>query len=201
MTRRALIFSVCWFAIACGSSPTAPTTSTTPSTPTTASLTGTVVNPSGQGITGATIQILDGANAGKTTTSTSGGAFSFAGLTSGNANLSANAPCYNESRTGIFINGTNTAAFTLPFGAPFTRSGSGNNVFDMPTCVSRIHIVGSYSGFSSNFIVHIGGAHIVNDLLGTFWGPTVSDGTYLTTGGTVEIIDSLGVNWSFTQVR
>lgn len=145
--------------------------------------------------------ILDGANAGKTTTTSSTGSFTFTNLTSGNANLSATSPCYNESRIGVVINGTNTASFTLPFGALFSRSGSGNDVFDIPTCVTRIHIVGTYTGSSSNFVVHIGNSLVVNELLGTFWGPTISDGTYVTTGGTSQITNSLGVSWSFTQVR
>ena len=43
--------------------------------------------------------------------------------------------------------------------------------------------VGTYTGFSSNFIVRIGGRLIVNELLGTTWGQTRYDGTLLTGGG------------------
>ena len=73
-------------------------------------------------------------------------------------------------------------------------------VFDMPTYVSRVRVVGTYTGYSSNFIVHVGGRLLVNELLGTGWGTTRYDGTLLTTGGVVEITHSSGVSWSFTQV-
>jgi hypothetical protein len=74
-------------------------------------------------------------------------------------------------------------------------------VFDMPTYVTRVRITGSYSGYSSNFIVHIGGRSVVNELLGTGWGPTTFDGTYATSGGVTETLHSSGVAWSFTEVR
>lgn len=79
-------------------------------------------------------------------------------------------------------------------------NGSGDNVFDMPTYVSRVQITGTYTGYSSNFIVHIGGNYVVNELLGTGWGQTNFSGTYTTTGGTVEILHSSGVTWTFTEV-
>jgi hypothetical protein len=84
----------------------------------------------------------------------------------------------------------------------FTKSGTGDNVFDMPMYVARVRIVGTYTGYSSNFIVYIGGRLIVNELLGTGWGTTRYDGTLLTGGGgIVQITNSSGVSWSFTEVR
>lgn len=83
----------------------------------------------------------------------------------------------------------------------FTRSGTGNTVFDMPTYVARVRIRGTYTQFSSNFIIKIGGSLIVNELLGTAWGPTTYDGTHLTQGGVVEITNSSGVAWSIEEVR
>ena len=82
----------------------------------------------------------------------------------------------------------------------WSRSGVGDMVFDMPTYVSRVRVVGTYTGYSSNFIVYVGGRLLVNELLGTGWGTTRYDGTLLTTGGVVEIKYSSGVLWSFTQV-
>jgi len=82
----------------------------------------------------------------------------------------------------------------------WSKSGTGDNVFDMPTYVSRVRIIGTYTGYSSNFIVYVGGDLLVNELLGTGWGTTTYDGTHLTTGGVVEIKHSSGVSWSFTQV-
>jgi hypothetical protein len=84
----------------------------------------------------------------------------------------------------------------------FRRSGTGDTVFDMPLDVARVHIVGIYTGFSSNFIVRIGGRLIVNELLGTGWGQTKYDGVLLTGGGgVVSITNSSGVSWSFEEVR
>jgi Abnormal spindle-like microcephaly-assoc'd, ASPM-SPD-2-Hydin len=84
----------------------------------------------------------------------------------------------------------------------FTTSGSGNTVFDIPSYVTRIHITGTYSGFTSNFIVYVGSALVVNDLIGSAWASHTSDGTYLIAGGgTVQITNSSGVNWTFTEVR
>lgn len=82
----------------------------------------------------------------------------------------------------------------------WSRSGWGDMVFDMPTYVSRVRIIGTYTGYSSNFIVYVGGDLLVNELLGTGWGTTRYDGTLLTSGGIVEIKYSSGVWWSFTEV-
>ena len=82
----------------------------------------------------------------------------------------------------------------------WSRSGAGDMVFDMPTYVKRVRIIGTYNGYSSNFIVWVGGDLLVNELLGTGWGQTRYDGTHLTTGGVVEIKHSSGVSWSFTEV-
>jgi hypothetical protein len=84
----------------------------------------------------------------------------------------------------------------------FRKTGSGDSVFDMPADVARIHIVGTYTSNSSNFIVRISGRLIVNELLGTAWGQTRYDGTLLTGGGgVVAITNSSGVSWSFEEVR
>jgi len=83
----------------------------------------------------------------------------------------------------------------------WTKTGVGDTVFDMPTTISRVKITGDYTSHSSNFIVHIGGHYVVNELLGTSWGQTHFEGTYLTTGGVTEILSSSGVSWSFTEVR
>ena len=82
----------------------------------------------------------------------------------------------------------------------WSKSGVGDSVFDMPTYVSRVRVIGTYTGYSSNFIVDVAGRLFVNELLGTGWGTTRYDGTLLTSGGVVEITHSSGVSWSFTQV-
>lgn len=96
-----------------------------------------------------------------------------------------------------------TTTTTLPPRALFTASGSGDTVFDMPTSVARVKITGDYRAFVSNFIVKIGGRLIVNEILGTssIAVGTHFEGTYVTTGGVVEITNSTGVAWTFTEVR
>lgn len=89
---------------------------------------------------------------------------------------------------------------TLP--AIFTISGSGDNVFDLPARITRIKITGAYTDFASNFIVKIAGSLVVNELMGTGFNQTKFEGTYLiTAGGTVQITNSTGVVWTFTEVR
>jgi len=84
----------------------------------------------------------------------------------------------------------------------FRKSGTGDSVFDMPLDVARVHIVGTYGGYTSNFVVRIGGRLIVNELLGTAWGTTRYDGTLLTGGGgVVSITNSSGVSWTVEEVR
>ena len=184
-----------------GSTPTAPSTPT-PATPSIVSLTGTVRSNSGAGISGASVRITDGANAGRSTATTSSGAYSLTGLTPSNANVFVSAGCYADTGKGVYINGTNSLDFTMDPAPAWSAAGSGDTVFDMPTCVARVRIVGRYTGYSSNFIVKVGGRLLVNELLGTGWGPTVYDGTLLTGGGGVtQITNSSGVSWSFTEVK
>ena len=100
--------------------------------------------------------------------------------------------------------------FTLPAAdtrrdmriVPFwTVTGISNTVFDMPTYVSRVRVIGTYTGYSSNFIVKVNGRLLVNELLGTSWPQTRYDGVALTTGGVTEITSSTGVSWTFTQTQ
>jgi len=106
----------------CGSSsssstPTSPTVTPTPTptpTTTTASLTGTVSNSSGEGISGATVTVLDGPEASASVATNSSGLYTFSSLTTGNVNFSVTAAFYQDSFGGVFIDGTNTLNFTLP---------------------------------------------------------------------------------------
>ncbi len=79
---------------------------TTPSTPALVSMEGSVlaiVAIEGAPIVGATVTILDGANAGRTATTDSEGQYQFQGLTQGNANFSVRAPGFLEQRNGGVI--------------------------------------------------------------------------------------------------
>lgn len=88
-------------------------------------------------------------------------------------------------------------------GPPWSQSGIGDTVFNMPVDVARVHVVATYPGNASNFVVWINSTRLlVNELLGTGFGQTTYDGTLLTGGGgVVSITNSSGVTWSFTEVR
>lgn len=86
----------------------------------------------------------------------------------------------------------------------WSRSGTGANVFDMPSYVERVKIVGDYRGsdpyIGDNFVVWVGSDLLVNEILGTYWGSTHYEGIHLTTGGVVQVKYSNGVVWSLTEM-
>ena len=62
----------------------------------------------------------------------------------------------------------------------FTKSGTGDTVFDLPASVTRIRIQATYSAnipTTANFIVRIAGANVVNEVLGASQISTMFDGT------------------------
>lgn len=202
--------------IACGgSSPTSPSPTPTPSptpsptpaptpTPSTVSLTGNVtVTGTSVRLGGATVRILDGANAGRSTTTDTNGQYRFDGLQPDNGNVSATASGWEEARAGTFINGTNTLNFTIRTLSPFSRIGTGNNVFDKPSYVSRVSITGRFTGSSQNFVVWCGTSLLVNEILGTFAGhSTTYSGVHSTPSCTeVRVEISNGVSWTLTELR
>ena len=111
------------------------------------------------------------------------------------------AGCSKDSPSGP-SNSTTTSTTTTTIPAPiWTFSGSGNSVFDMPTYVSRVRIFGHWSGRgTSNFIVHVGGRGVVNEILRDH---NPYEGIHLVTGGgVVEVVNSGEIdNWTFTEVR
>ena len=118
------------------------------------------------------------------------------------------APTEPRDYSGTFtVNGNQTSGVNTKaisgqgLGPLFTHGGTGDNVFDIPSYVTRIRIIADYGGNSSNFIVYIAGDLVVNELVGTHWNQTHFDGTYLIHGGTVQITNSSGVRWLFTEVR
>jgi len=87
-------------------------------------------------------------------------------------------------------------------GGNFTKMGSGDTVFELPARSIRIRIQGTYQGTSTNFIVGVAGLNVVNEIIGTGRSPQSFDGTYdFPNGGKVEITNSSGVAWEFTEVR
>lgn len=89
----------------------------------------------------------------------------------------------------------------------FTKSGSGDTVFDLPDYVTRVTITGSFpaaSGSCGNFIVWNTTHLIVNEIMGSCDNATSGrsyTGTHATGPGEVRIEQSTGVAWTFTEVR
>ncbi len=196
----------------CGSDPaptpvvtttTTTTSTTTTSIPAATTLSGTVSAVGGARLAGATVRISDGANAGRSTTTNGSGSYLLENLTRDNANVFARAQDYDEVGSGLFLDGPKTLNFTLRTTAPWTRSGVGDFVFDMPTYISRVRIQASTNTSCQNFAVQIAGRLVVNVIIGTcsVADSRTHDGTYSTSGGRVDITISSGVSWSFTEVR
>jgi hypothetical protein len=207
--RSSAIFVALFVISSCGGkSPTGPTAPV----PATVSLVGTVMTLDGVKISDATIRIDDGLNSGKSTTTNTDGEYRFDDLAASNGHVSAVADGYDSVVTAIHIDGSKPLDFRLRTTEPWSKSGIGNAVFQMPLYVTRVNIVGVYTGVSASFVVHVGRCAIVEDLLGTGGLRTRSEGTYLVipagnspprtdADGTVEIIDSPGVSWYFTEDR
>jgi hypothetical protein len=118
-------------------------------------------------------------------------------------------PTTPQTYTGtLTVNGNQTSGTnTVPFSAigeypprpPFSRSGSGNTVFDMPPGVTRLLIRGRWTGRdNSNFIVHVGGRTVVNEILRT---SITYEGVHAVSGTTVEIVNSGAIEWSFQEIQ
>lgn len=203
MARALTIVAVLALTAGCGGSksPSSPDPDPTP-TPVTFSLSGTVMDArNNQGIGGAIVQVQDGPNAGFRTTTSGSGQYTLPGLQRFAFTVSASAPYYSPSSAGVDLTQNRTQDYHLQYIPPWSHGGTGDNVFDMPRTVSRVKITGDYTRNSSNFVVYIAGDLVVNELLGTGWHVTHFEGTYLTGGGTVEVKQSSGVNWTFTEVR
>ena len=88
----------------------------------------------------------------------------------------------------------------------FSRTAGGNTVFDMPGDVVRLRIFGRWSGRgTSNFIVHINGRSVVNEILrdrGTYEGVHIVPSAPRTQNSVAEIVSSSEiVEWRFTEER
>jgi len=185
---------------ACGDDGGSPTTPTSPA-PTVVSLTGSVSSSSGNRLASATVTILDGSNAGRSTTTNANGDYRFDSLSRSNGNVAARAGGHLDASRGLFIDGTTPLNFTLQAAPLFSASGQGNTVFDMPTYVRRLQIRGVWNGTgTSNFIVRIGSNLVVNEILRDMPNQTYQ-GVHSTTGGTTEITNSSAISWTFTEVR
>jgi hypothetical protein len=103
----------------------------------------------------------------------------------------------DQTSGGAAINVTGTGINNNPI---FTLSGKGDNVFNLPSYVARVHVTGHFvdNGGNSNFIVDLNGRNIINAILRS----VDYDGVLLTTGGgVITITNSSAINWTFTEVR
>ena len=168
----------------------------------TAPLTGTVLSASGSPVANATVRVLDGLSAGATATSDANGQYRFDRLPRANANFSASAPNYIEDRRGTHVDGTNVLDFSLEPTPLFTRSGAGNDVFDLPATVTRVRVNGRWTGTgTATFTVRIAGRTVVNENLRT---AGTYEGVHLgreSGGGVVEVLNAANITWTFTEVR
>jgi hypothetical protein len=244
--RRALILlAVGLVASGCGSStPTAPTTPTTPNTPatkiivlagnlsfgnvnfgTTATGTFTIGNQGTATLTFTSIVASNGTGTQDIKASPTSGTVPPGGSVTVTLTFTPTIAQFYTSvllvtsdatsgNNGINFNGTGVNNTPL-----FTMSGVGPNIFEIPSTVLKLHIVGTLNSGGANFAVwsgpqgagcgvNINGAcHLlVNDLIGPIFGkPGTTDEGILATGGPpateISVLNSGGVSWTITEVR
>jgi hypothetical protein len=211
--RRAASCLVLLVTVACGSSPTTPTpTPTPPAAPTvsTVAVTATGCTNGSTCAVASTLQLSAVATLSNgttqsvttqaqwTSTNPSVAEVSASGVVTARNTGSADVTAVYQGKTG---------GVTISVPPPFSQSGSGDNVFTIPSTVTRIRIDATYTGSCQNFIVRISTqpTSLVNVIIGTC---SVADtrspftGTYaINNGGTVTITNSTGINWTFTQLR
>lgn len=204
MTRLALLLALLLSFSACGgrdSSPISPGSTNSSPTQTLLSLNG-IVTSSGVGVAGAAVTIMDSVNQGQGRTTDAAGNYSFTNLTPTLFTLQASAPGHTPQNKSVNLTTANqTVSFALVKPNPiFLQTGIGDIVFTMPAYVQHVRIQASYSGKSSLFAVYIDESLFLTSYLGTDWDSTPFDVTYPTSGGVVEIRNSSGVSWVFTEV-
>jgi hypothetical protein len=167
----------------------------------TATLSGTVLSASGVPIEGATVRVLDGLSVGTAVTTDAAGQYRFERLPRTNTNFSATAANHVEDRRGVRVDGSATLDFMLEPTPLFTRSGTGNDVFDLPPSITRVRIQGRWNGTgTSTFTVRIAGRTAVNENLRTI----NYEGVHLAAangGGVVEVANAANIAWTVTEVR
>jgi hypothetical protein len=205
--KQFLVAALLAICAACGSSsPSAPSssTTTTPPAPTTFNLSGTITSAGGGGIA-ATLNILDGPNAGRSATANSSGAYSFTGLTGGGFTIAITANGFVTQNRGVTLISDSTLSVALLPSQVFSQSGVGDNVFTIPAYVTRVRVDATYGGTCQNFIVNANSRLLINIIIGTC---SVADtkspfsGTYAVSGATqIAITSSTGIAWTFTELR
>ena len=222
--RRRLLVGVviaCALVGACGkSSPTAPPPPATgggggggtappppapPPAPTIGYLAGRITQ-SGPGtpISNARIEVVGGASIGKSTLTNPDGQYTLSNLTLGNNTIRVSKETFITRDLGLVLsNEANMQNVALQTVDPWTTTGTGNNVFEVPTWISRVRVIGTFTGSCSNFVIWIRTSLIVNEIIGrcSIGIGTRYEGVHVTTGGTARVENSTGVAWSITESR
>ena len=179
-----------------------------PTAPSRISLAGTVTAQDGARVSGATVRIVDGSTE-KSTTTNSVGEYRIDDVVAGIANLNAVADGYEPVLTELYVDGTKPLNITLRTTLPWSKSGIGSAVFNMPTYITHVHITGASTAAQSRFSVRVGSCQLIDDVLGREAYRSTIDATYLVleaglllpTNGVVQIVNSPDVAWSFTEDR
>lgn len=124
--------------VACGRG----NSTTTSPTPTAWSLTGQVTDSTtSTPIPGATVSIVDGPNAGKSTTTDTSGSYSFTGLQQSGFTVNVSADGYFSSSKGVTLTSNQTVSFHLTRAVTFTVSGTvtdGTSLGPVPDVIVRV---------------------------------------------------------------
>ena len=189
---------------ACGGDSGGPTQPSPQPGPATFTLSGTVTDTTtGRGLEGASVVVVDGANANKSALTDGAGHYTLT-LTSGGFTARATRQYYTEQSQGVTLTANTSKDFALTPVPPFSRAGTGDNVFDLPT-MARLKVEADYTDYCQNFIVDLRGRLLVNVIVGQCDiadSGTHFEGVYqVNGGGVVEITKSTGVHWRFTEVR
>jgi len=110
---------VCAVAVGCGDGPSTPTAPTPPSNPTptppapTYTLSGRVTENPFTAVSGATVAVVDGANAGKTDTTDPAGSYKLSGLTAATFDVKVSASGYETKTVSVTLAADQTVDIEL----------------------------------------------------------------------------------------
>ena len=162
-------------------------------------------------VKGATVQILDGANKGRTMTTDVKGAYKFENLEAGNANVSASAYEFPEAISGVHISPGSTLDFSLE-PPPWSARGNGSDALEVPAWVTRVRVDAEFEGATGTgatgtcetLALRFASSSLLNTTLGTCTnGVRHYQGVHLMSGGgMVEIFaQSTLVFWRLEWTR
>jgi hypothetical protein len=149
-------------------------------------------------VTGATVTISEGLNAGRTATTGVEGSYRFDNLFQGPGRLSAVSPSHlEESRTVTLRRGTNYSNFLFRF----QRTGRGNSLVMVPENTPYVSIVALYGGLSAPFVVRMGDSVVVNETLRISLGRPTYERSHSVVAREVAIRTLDSVAWWITENR